>query len=60
MTLLGGIGALLPDFPPLGANGIAFRHNVLYVASTEKGLIAQVPVLPDGSPGALSVVAQGP
>lgn len=59
-TLLGGIGALLPDFPPLGANGIAFRHNVLYVASTEKGLIAQVPVLPDGSPGALSVVAQGP
>ena len=34
--------------------------KALYVASTEKGLIAQVPVLPDGSPGALSIVAQGP
>lgn len=44
----------------MGANGIAFRHNRLYVASTEKGLIAQVSVLPDGSPGMLSVVARGP
>ena len=58
-TLLGGLGNV-PDYPPLGANGIAFRHNRLYVASTEKGVIAQVPVLPDGSAGALSVVAQGP
>jgi sugar lactone lactonase YvrE len=56
--LLGGLGTV-PGYPPLGANGIAFRHNRLYVASTEKGLIAQVPVLPDGSPGDLSVVAQG-
>ena len=56
-ALLGGMG-WIPGYPPLGANGIAFRHNTLYVASTEKGLIAQVPVLPDGSPGALSVVAQ--
>jgi sugar lactone lactonase YvrE len=56
--LLGGRGNI-PDYPPLGANGIAFRHNRLYVASTEKGVIAQVPVLPDGSAGALSVVAQG-
>lgn len=58
-AFLGGLGQI-PGYPPLGANGIAFRHNVLYVASTEKGLIAQIPVLPDGSPGALSVVAQGP
>ena len=58
-TLLAGLGNV-PDDPPLGANGIVFRHNRLYVASTEKGLIAQVPVLPDGSAGALSVVAQGP
>lgn len=57
-TLLGGLGQI-PGYPPLGANGIAFRHNGLYVASTEKGLIAHVPVLPDGSPGALSVVADG-
>ena len=56
--LLGGRGNI-PGYPPLGANGIAFRHNRLYVASTEKGVIAQVPVLPDGSAGALSVVAQG-
>ena len=58
-ALLGGKGEV-PGYPPLGANGIAFRHNRLYVASTEKGLIAQVPVLPDGTPGALSIVAQGP
>ena len=58
-ALLGGLGEV-SGYPPLGANGIAFRHNRLYVASTEKGLIAQVPVLPDGSPGALSIVAQGP
>ena len=57
-ALLGGLGNV-PGYPPLGANGIAFRHNRLYVASTEKGLIAQVPVLPDGSAGELSVVAQG-
>jgi sugar lactone lactonase YvrE len=44
----------------MGANGIVFRHNRLYVASTEKGLIAQVSVLPDGSPGDLSTVAGGP
>jgi sugar lactone lactonase YvrE len=58
-ALLGGLGAV-PGYPPLGANGIAFRHNRLYIASTEKGLIAQVPVLPDGSPGELSVVVQAP
>jgi sugar lactone lactonase YvrE len=58
-ALLGGLGGV-PGYPPLGANGIDFRHNRLYIASTEKGLIAQVPVLPDGSPGALSIVAQGP
>jgi sugar lactone lactonase YvrE len=60
VDILGGEGQFPGHgYPPLGANGIAFRHNVLYVASTEKGLIAQVPVLPDGSPGTLSVVAQG-
>jgi sugar lactone lactonase YvrE len=58
-TLLGGLGGI-PGYPPLGANGIAFRHNALYVASTEKGLIAHVPVLLDGSPGDPSVVVQTP
>jgi sugar lactone lactonase YvrE len=58
-TLLGGLGEV-PGYPPLGANGIAFHHNRLYVASTERGLIAQVPVLPNGSPGELSVVVQAP
>ncbi|MEA3336767.1 MAG: SMP-30/gluconolactonase/LRE family protein [Chloroflexota bacterium] len=56
---LGGVGQI-PGYPPLGANGISFRHNGLYVASTEKGIVAYVPVLPDGSPGDLSIVAQGP
>lgn len=58
-ALLGGLGQV-PGYPPLGANGIAFRHNRLYVTSTEKGLITQVPVLPDGTAGDLGVVAQGP
>jgi DNA-binding beta-propeller fold protein YncE len=58
---------LLEPFPfdpagiPLpGANGIAFSPpNHLYVANTEKGLIAQVPInLQDGSAGEPTLVAQ--
>ena len=54
---LGGLGQI-PNYVPLGANGISFRHNALYVANTEKGHIARIPVLPDGSPGEPSIVAQ--
>ncbi len=57
VELLGGLG-VIPDYPPIGANGISFRHNELYVANTDKGLIAHVPVLPDGSPGDPGLVVQ--
>lgn len=56
-TFLGGLG-LIPDYPPIGANGISFRHNSLFVANTEKGLIAHIPVSPDGSPGEPGLVVQ--
>ena len=45
--------------PPVGANGIAFAPpNLVYVANTQRGLIAQIPVGPDGRPGPLQVIAQ--
>jgi sugar lactone lactonase YvrE len=49
---------LLPN--SIGANGIVFAPpRTLYVANTEGGLLAEIPIEPDGSPGALRVVAQG-
>lgn len=56
--LLGGLG-MIPDRDPIGANGIVFGHDGIYVDNTEKGLIAHVPILRDGSPGNLSLVAGG-
>jgi sugar lactone lactonase YvrE len=39
-------------FPyPVGANGIGFYHNDLYVANTDIGLVVRIPILQDGSPG---------
>jgi sugar lactone lactonase YvrE len=60
-VILGGVGYLPPPRRPIGANGICYRHNTIYVANTEKGHIVQVPVLPDGSPGEPSILvgAQG-
>ncbi len=47
-------------FPLPGANGIGFdRPNRLYVANTEKGLVAQVPINRDGSAGEAMAVATG-
>ena len=47
-------------FPLPGANGIGFdRPNRLYVANTEKGLVAQVPINRDGSAGEAVAVATG-
>ena len=54
-ALLGGLGGI-PGYVPLGANGIAFYHNGLYVANTERGLVSHVPILPDGSPGVPTIV----
>lgn len=40
---------------PVGANGIAFRQNALYVINSDKALVVRIPVLPDGSPGEAEV-----
>lgn len=48
-------------FPVPGANGIAFfPPNHLYVANTEKGLLAHIPIQRDGSAGEVELVAQNP
>jgi sugar lactone lactonase YvrE len=43
---------------PLGANGIAFRHNELVVGNTEFGRLVRIEIEPDGSAGAFSVLAE--
>ncbi len=48
--LLRGTGALgQPVW--IGANGIAYHHDKLYVTNTEKGTVLRIPVLEDGSCG---------
>lgn len=57
--LLEGTRAM--GFPfPIGANGIAFRHNRVVVANTEQGLLVEIPVRPDGSAGEPTVIAESP
>jgi sugar lactone lactonase YvrE len=57
--LLEGLGEI-PGYPPIGANGIACRHGSLYVANTEKGLIARIPILTGGDAGDPQIVAEDP
>lgn len=57
--LLEGNGAMGFGFP-IGANGIAFRHNRVVVANTERGLLVEIPVQPDGSAGEPTVIAESP
>lgn len=57
--LLAGDGSVGFGFP-IGANGIAFRHNTLLVANTERGLLVEIPILPDGSAGAPTLLAESP
>lgn len=45
---------------PLGANGIAYRNDSLYVAVTEKGRIVRIPIGSSGGAGAPQVVAESP
>ena len=54
--LLEGLGQIT-GFPPVGANGIAYYHDSLYVANTEKGLLVRVPILKGGIAGKPVVVA---
>jgi gluconolactonase len=57
--LLEGDGSSPLPFP-LGANGIAYRGGVVYVANTELGRIVAIRIGADGSPGSPQVIAQGP
>ena len=43
----------------LGANGIAYRQNAVVVGNTEGGRLVRVEIEPDGSAGAITVVAEG-
>lgn len=43
---------------PIGANGLAFCHNRIIVANTERGMLVEIPVRPDGSAGSPIVLAQ--
>lgn len=45
---------------PIGANGIAVRHNTVIVANTERGLLVEIPIRPDGSAGTPAVIAESP
>jgi sugar lactone lactonase YvrE len=47
----------VPDYPPIGANGIQYWRGGLYVANTEKGLLVYVPILRHGDAGTPRVVA---
>ena len=57
--LLAGDGSAGFGFP-IGANGIAYRHNAVAVGNTEGARVVQVPIEPDGSAGAATVLADGP
>ena len=46
--------------PLIGANGIAFFSDMLYVANTEKGILSFLPINPDGSAGAVELLAADP
>ncbi len=54
-VVLGGTGAI--GIGPIGANGVAINDEQLYVAVTEKASLVEIPILDDGSAGAVSVFA---
>lgn len=55
--LLEGTGGAGFGFP-LGANGIAFHHDRIVVANTERGLLVEIPVESDGSAGDPTILAE--
>lgn len=57
--LLVGTGAFQFGVP-LGANGIAYRQNAIVVGNTEAARLVRIEVEPDGSPGAVSILAESP
>jgi hypothetical protein len=44
---------------PIGANGIAYRHGIVYVANSEKAHIVRIAVNQDGSPGTPEILVAG-
>ena len=55
--LLAGNGSA--GFPfPIGANGIAVRHNTVYVGVSETSSIVTIPILPDRSAGDAELYVQ--
>jgi sugar lactone lactonase YvrE len=48
-----------PDYPPIGANGVAHWQDLIYVANLEQGLMLRVPVREDGQAGEPEVIAEG-
>lgn len=56
--LLAGSGIFGFGFP-LGANGIAYRQNAVVVSNTEGARLVRIPIEPDGSAGAATVLAEG-
>jgi sugar lactone lactonase YvrE len=58
-SLLQGTGAF--NFGvPLGANGIAYRQNEIVVGVTERARLVRISIQPDGSAGAVSLLAEAP
>ena len=57
-AVLGGLGVIVPT--GVGANGIAYRHGMLYVANTERATLLTIPVGPRDSLGVPTVIASGP
>lgn len=47
----------IPGFPPVGANGVAYRHGHIYVASTEQGLVVRIPIRRGGAAGTPVIIA---
>lgn len=58
-TLLKGDGSFGFGIP-IGANGIAVRHGTVIVANTERGLLVEIPIEPDGTAGSPTVLAESP
>jgi sugar lactone lactonase YvrE len=58
-ALLQGTGAFGFGFP-LGANGIAYRQGEIVVGNTERARLVRIAIEPNGSAGAVSVLAEAP
>ena len=48
-----------PGYPPIGANGVAYWNQGLYVANSEKSHVVRIPIQKRGEAGEPEVVAEG-